>query len=301
MARYVFSPWDPIRKKGDAAEDVAKTIVTRTDAWNEERRKKGKADSELYKSVYWMGDGGYVEGNVPVLDGKKITLGNSDQVYIKGHHQSGLNFISDITKQEDDRIRERNRGIRRENKRIRKENKRIQLANQHAELKKIMHRTSPMRPLDPAELTRRFCDCFEASRTFTGKIKFYNCSSGKGGGNSFAKPAAGLLRAYFPNALYIAYEDDLSQLYGNYYPDGPPTKDSEEQKPERRKLGTTTHKRAKDLQVILREEESEEDFDSTEEPPAYLVPVPDDLDALRAAAFGLNIDLNNLNFQEFHL
>jgi hypothetical protein len=29
-ARYVFSPWDPIRKKGDAAEDVAKTIDTRT-------------------------------------------------------------------------------------------------------------------------------------------------------------------------------------------------------------------------------------------------------------------------------
>ena len=42
MARYVFSPWDPIRKKGDAAEDVAKTIDTRTKEWNAERKRKAK-------------------------------------------------------------------------------------------------------------------------------------------------------------------------------------------------------------------------------------------------------------------
>ena len=177
-------------------------------------------------------------------------------------------------------------------------NRGILKANEHAELKKIIHRTRPMRPLDPAELARRFSDCFEASPTFTGKIKFFNCGSGVNGGASFAKPAAGLLRAYFPDALYIAYEDDLLQAYGNYYPDGPSTRDSEEPKTERRKLGATTHKRAKDLQVILREEESEEGSDSTEEPLAYLVP---DLDDLRAAARGLNFDLNNFNIQEFHL
>ena len=231
-----------------------------------------------------MGDGGYVVGTKAVVDSEKIILQNNDQVYIKGHHQSGLDFISDITKKEDERIRRENRGILK--------------ANEHAELKKIIHRTRPMRPLDPAELARRFSDCFEASPTFTGKIKFFNCGSGVNGGASFAKPAAGLLRAYFPDALYIAYEDDLLQAYGNYYPDGPSTRDSEEPKTERRKLGATTHKRAKDLQVILREEESEEGSNSTEEPLAYLVP---DLDDLRAAARGLNFDLNNFNIQEFHL
>ena len=144
-------------------------------------------------------------GNVPVDRGQKITLRNNDQVYIKGHHQSGLNFISDITKREDARIRARNIEIRSKNRRTRKENRRIRKENEHAALKEIVHRTRAMRPLDPAELTRRFCDCFEASEMFTGKIKFYNCSSGKDGGDSFAKPAAGLLRACFPNALYIAY------------------------------------------------------------------------------------------------
>jgi hypothetical protein len=297
MAKYVFSPWDPIRKKGDTAEDVAQTIATRTKEWNEERRKKGKKESELYIPVYWTGDGGYVVGNKPVDDGKKITLQDGDQIYIKGHYQAGLTFIADITKREDERIRKQNQGIRRENRRIRKENKRIQQANEPAELKKIIHRTRPMRPLDPAELARRLSGCFEASETFNGKIKFYNCSSGVDGGEGFAKPAAGLLRACWPDALYIGYQDDLSQQYGDYHA---------EQKTERRKLGMKTRKRAKDLQVIIEKESEEDSYSSDEDSgssdedsgsaakaPGYLVP---DLDDLREAALGINFDI-----QEFHL
>jgi hypothetical protein len=94
---------------------------------------------------------------------------------------------------------------------------------------------------------------------------------------------AAKLRAYFPGALYIGYQDDLSQRYGDYHA---------EQKTERRKLGMTTGERAKDLQVNLLEFEEgsdsyEEDSDSTESP-GYLVP-----DDSREAVLG--IDLNNIH------
>jgi hypothetical protein len=115
-------------------------------------------------------------------ENEKILLTGEDQVYIQGHHLKGLDYIADVDPEE--------------------------LKKSEGELTVIA--------LGPHQLTRRFCDCFQSSETFTGKIKFYNCQSGVDGGALFARPAATMLRASFPNALYIGYKGTLSQAYGNY-------------------------------------------------------------------------------------
>jgi hypothetical protein len=97
----------------------------------------------------------------------------------------------------------------------------------------------------------------DMSKTFTGKIKFFNCSSGVNGGASFAKPAADLMRAFWPQAIYIGYTDDLLQEYGDY-DDGlnalraaAAALDGSVWTAPRRKLGKTTGMAAKDLQIRL--------------------------------------------------
>jgi len=169
----------------------------------------------------------------------KITLQNNDQVYIKGHHQAGLDYIVDITRQEDADAKEKG--------------------------------TLGARKLYPGELVRRFCHCFQPSPTFTGKIKLFNCSSGVNGGESFAKPAASLLRAFWPKATYIGYTDVLLQQYGNYSVPDSELGDKgklrallrslgDEVPPiiERRKLGKNTGVRAKNLQIEILEEEKKQ-------------------------------------------
>jgi hypothetical protein len=301
MARYVFCPWAYPERKTRGVIDVVDLIQKRTDQWSSERKKK---DKQEYTFVFWMENkGNWVINDAP-REGK-ITLHRVDQVYIKGHHGTGLGFISDMTKTEDDHIGERNREIEKDNLRVRSANRRVEEENEfikemnklnratnktikekdeRAKLKKLTPLTPvtplipTMRQLDPAELVRRFHDCFHASSTFTGKIKFFNCSSGVNGGASFAKPAAGLMRALWPKATYIGYKDDLQQQYDDYYPHGsvkdndPTVKSSEES--ERRKLGMTTGKRAKDLQIKLKRD--------------LPAPAPDPLDELRLAAEGLN-------------
>jgi hypothetical protein len=172
MAKYVFCPWPP-------TNSVAKTIRERTKEWTKERAAKGK---EGYDFVCWMGKTVQVHTKIGLMD--------DDQVYIKGHHQQGEGFISDVTKQEEAEIQK----------------------SQDQERHGKFYATK----LKPEDLAWRFFDCFEAPITWLGKIKFYNCSSGANGGASFAKPAADRLRAYFPLATYIGYRMDLSQGYTNY-------------------------------------------------------------------------------------
>ena len=76
------------------------------------------------------------------------------------------------------------------------------------------------------------------------------------GGASFAKKAADMLRAHFPRAIYIGYEDDVQQTYGDYCPDDEKEQlrklwAGEDPRLERRKLGKRTGKRAKELQIHL--------------------------------------------------
>jgi hypothetical protein len=243
MPRYIFSPWDPLVRtdgKKEVVRDVSTVIVTRKDQWNNERRKK---DKEEYTFVCWICDDGFLVNSRPADE--KITLKAGDQVYIKGHHAPGLVFISDVTKQENRAIKEVNKGIREENRRAREENKKAP--------KKP--RLTKMRKLTPEELVRRFHHCFNQSEEFNGKIKFFNCSSGVNGGISFAKPAADIMRALWPRATYIGYEDDLKQEYGDYIAD--PELFSLKQmldpdlRPERRKLGIHTGKPASQLHITL--------------------------------------------------
>jgi hypothetical protein len=243
MPRYIFSPWDPLVRadgKKEVVRDVSTVIVTRTDQWNKERRMKNKGE---YTFVCWISDDGFLVNNRPA-DGK-ITLKDDDQVYIKGHHAAGLDFISDVTKRENRAIKEVNKGIRKENRRAKEENKEAP--------KKP--RLTTMRKLTPEELVRRFQSCFNQSEKFTGKIKFFNCSSGVSGGISFAKPTADRMRAFWPHANYIGYEDDLKQEYGDYIAN--PEVFSLKQmlqpdlRPERRKLGVHTNKPASQLHIPL--------------------------------------------------
>jgi hypothetical protein len=198
MAKYVFCPWMPPTLEG--VKNVAKTIHERTKGWTKAREKKGK---EGYTFVCWMGkkDTCSIDGQPPQ---GKVTLKDDDQVYIKGHHQAGASFISDITKQEED--------------------------ESEGTFKAIM--------LKPEDLAWRFFDCFDAPITWLGKIKFYNCSSGRDGGASFAKPAADRLRAYLPIATYIGYKLDLSQLYTKY---SVPESELEEEKASLRAMLLNTH------------------------------------------------------------
>lgn len=193
-------------------KSVADVICKRTDKWNAERAKKNK---EQYTYVGWMPE-----------DMPKITLSGSDQVYIKGHHQAGLGFISDINAEE-------------EEQKVGKKKLTVQAIR-----------------LEPKDLAARFCHCFAGEVGFTGKVKFFNCSSGVNGGASFAKKAAVMLRAHFPKATYIGYEDKLSMGYGDYNPDSEDEQlrkllRQEEPSLERRKMGTTTGERAKSLHIKL--------------------------------------------------
>jgi hypothetical protein len=154
-------------------------------------------------------------------------------------HSVGLDFISDITRGEENTIKELNQRIEQQNKQ----------ANENKPL------LEGMRSLTPKELVLRFHNCFHRSRNFTGKIKFFNCSSGVNGGASFAKPTADLMRAYWPRAEYIGYKDDLLQEYSDYIAN-PEVFDLQKQlglnpRPERRKLGKTTGMPAKDLHIKL--------------------------------------------------
>lgn len=227
MARYAFSAWIPDRQRG---KDVSEIISTRSDEWSEERKTKGK---EGYTFVCWMGgEGQLMVGQKPAA--KKISLKSDDQVYIMGHHKAGLDFIVDIDHEE----QEEKRG-----KTAKKQYKAIKL--------------------QPEDLVLRFHECFHGSKSFTGKIKFFNCSSGVNGGVSFAKPAADRMRAFWPKAQYIGYEDVLLQQYGDYTPpddglgdlrallSGFEGYEPQRPQPERRKLGKTTGKRAKHLQIRL--------------------------------------------------
>jgi hypothetical protein len=226
MTRYVFSAWMPERQSG---KDVAEIIGKRTDEWSEERKKKNK---EGYTFVCWMGEEGLcLVGQKPA--DKKITLKSDDQVYIMGHHKAGLSFIADIDAEEQ------------EEKRSKQSDKKKYKATK----------------LTPEELLRRFHHCFHRSKSFIGKIKFFNCSSGVNGGASFAKPAADKMRAFWPKARYIGYEDVLYQQYGDYSPPDDGLGDLrallvgldgfQPERSERRKLGKTTGKRAKQLQIYL--------------------------------------------------
>ena len=214
-----------------SGKDVAEIIGTRSKEWSEERQAKGK---EGFTFVCWMGGERQFFLGTKSME-KKITLKSVDQVYIMGHHRAGLKFIADIDHQE----QEEKRGK--------------QAAKQKYEAIK----------LTPRELVRRFHHCFHRSSSFTGKIKFFNCSSGVNGGVSFAKPAADRKRAFWPKAAYIGYEDVLYQRYGDY---NPPSEfddlrallvglegfgEIEQPRPERRKLGVNTGKRAKHLQIHL--------------------------------------------------
>jgi hypothetical protein len=243
MPRYIFSPWDPLVRtdgKKEVVRDVSTVIVSRKDQWNNERRRKDKGE---YTFVCWISEDGFFVNSRPTDE--KITLEAGDQVYIKGHHAAGLDFISDVTKQENRAIKEVNKGISEENRRAREENKKA----------RKKPRLTTMRKLTPQELVRRFHQCFNQSEKFTGKIKFFNCSSGVNGGISFAKPAADRMRAIWPHATYIGYADDLKQEYGDYIAN--PEMFSLQQmldpdlRPERRKLGTHTGKPAGQLHIQL--------------------------------------------------
>jgi hypothetical protein len=117
---------------------------------------------------------------------EKIKLSGDDQVYIKGHHAAGADVISDF-------------------------NSWSQTQTQRGQTVDVAATT-----LDPKQLTRRLHHCFHRSSTFSGKIKFFNCSSGANGGASFAKIAASRMRAYWPKAMYIGYSEPLEQSYGDY-------------------------------------------------------------------------------------
>ena len=149
MPKYVFCPW--ARPSEGSAEEgsakpghIADKIFELTKGWNLEREKKSKVG---YILVCWEG-----VAKRPLIIGRgsrgkrtedgKILLTDEDQVYIEGHHEEGKGYITAI----------------------------------HAE------ESGSAYALPPAALARRFEDCFEASSTFTGKIKFYNCSSGVNGG-----------------------------------------------------------------------------------------------------------------------
>jgi hypothetical protein len=292
MAKYVFCPWPrPLSEVGVNSEpahdedlkgvkirsvadikNVASIVAQRTAGWNKERTKKGKAG---YTTVYWTSETkpphilSLKADEVPLTALGKIWLTGDDQVYIEGHHQENLDFISDITKEEDDLIAKRNQALKKG------------FVEQYG--RPLPTRPLPTRPLPPKaravaprllerarklmpeDLARRFRDCFQASPEFTGKIKFYNCSSGYNGGASFAKPAADRLRASWPKAKYIGYTEPLSQKYGDYSPSefdslqallansglaGTETM-AEGERPERRKLGLTSRKPAKELQIHL--------------------------------------------------
>jgi hypothetical protein len=163
---------------------------------------------DKFTAVYWTGT-----QKSPSKMTRKISLKADDQVYILGHHEAGTGYITDVSAEEIDKL------------------------------------GGGFKPcaLPPGELAKRFSECFTADPGFTGKIKFYNCESGVKSGASFAKPAAGLLRANFPNALYIGYSKKVSQVYGEF-------QNVEEGTTEFRKLGLTkerksTGERAKQLQV----------------------------------------------------
>jgi hypothetical protein len=116
----------------------------------------------------------------------KISLSGDDQVYIKGHHGAGAAFISDFDSWS-------------------------QTQTQRGQKVEVAATT-----LDPKKLTRRLHHCFHRSKSFKGKIKFFNCSSGANGGASFAKLAAVRMRAFWPQAEYIGYSETLLQRYGDY-------------------------------------------------------------------------------------
>jgi hypothetical protein len=251
MARYVFCPWPPPERAQKGGKNVVDIISKRTDEWSRERELKGK---EGYTFVFWMeNQGNWVQGGEP-QEGK-ITLKDGDQVYIKGHHQAGLGFISDITKQEDDEIANLSKIAK---KAFVEKYGLLRPGGNKAEQQRLLeHRLlERVRTLRPEDLARRFFDCFQAPKTWVGKVKFYNCSSGANGGASFAKPAADRLRALWPNATYIGYAEALQQEYGDYNPDDQKEqlrKMLEELPPniERRKLGAETHTPARDLQIRL--------------------------------------------------
>lgn len=200
-------------------------------AWMPEgARGKSIAEIILARSNEWnqerraKGKEGYIYVGWQPEKMDKIKLSADDQVYIKGHHSAGLAFISDISSSEQ---LQRHRGN---------------------------EVTFKATRLDPKKLTRRFHHCFHRSDAFKGKIKFFNCSSGVNGGESFARIAAARMRAYWPNAVYLGYADDLQQSYGDYDP--PPVEDELENLRNllakgRRKMGKTTGKRASSLQVLL--------------------------------------------------
>jgi hypothetical protein len=311
MARYVFCPWAYPERKTRGVIDVVDLIQKRTDQWSSEREKKGKQEYTfvfwMENQGNWVIDGAPQEGKIALHRADQVYIKGhhgrgvgfiSDMTQKEDDHIGELNRDIEkdnrrvrrenrLVKEENKVIRETNKVIREENKVIRETNKIIRETNKFTKEKDVPAKPKKLTPvtpvtpltplvptvrqLDPAELVRRFHHCFHRSKAFTGKIKFFNCSSGVNGGISFAKPTAGLMRAFWPNATYIGYEDDLQQQYGDYHPHGSvkdtdPTGSSEE--PERRKLGMTTGKRAKDLQIKL--------------------PPPDSLDALRLAADGLN-------------
>lgn len=117
---------------------------------------------------------------------EKIKLTGDDQVYIKGHHGPGARIISDFDSWNQTQV--------------------------HRGQQVVVTATT----LDPKRLTRRLHHCFHRSKSFAGKIKFFNCSSGVNGGASFAKIAADRMRAFWPKASYIGYDATLLQRYGDY-------------------------------------------------------------------------------------
>lgn len=168
MKRYVFSPWMRELPVGKRVTDI---IEKRTGEWNKERRKKGK---EEYSFVYWE-----------PKNNSQVKLEAADQVYIKGHHKAGLDFISDINVEE------------------------MEQKLRAGKPKEVVQ----AKKLKPEDLAGRFSHSFEASDAFTGKIKFFNCSSGVNEGKSFAKIAADRLRAFFPKAQYIGIRTFVMQIY----------------------------------------------------------------------------------------